>query len=50
MWQKVLNCAWIAANWKTIKMLFFNNKGQVAQITIRKPEIVSAKWYVENMS
>ena len=50
MWQKALNCARKTANWKTIKVLFFNNKDQVAQITIHKPESVSAKWYLENIS
>ena len=38
------------ANWKVIKVLFLNNKGQVAQITVHKHKSVSAKWYVENLS
>ena len=50
MWQKALNCERKTANWKAIRELFFINKDQVAQITIHKPESVSAKWYVENMS
>ena len=32
MWQKSLNYAWKTAFWKIIKVLFFNNKGQMAQI------------------
>ena len=36
-------------DWKVIKVLFFNNKCQVAQITAYKLKSFSAKWYVENV-
>ena len=50
MWQKAPKLRMENSLLKVIKMLFFNNKGQVAQITVHKHKSVSAKWYEENMS
>ena len=35
-------------DWKVIKVLVFNNKGQVAQILVKEHKCVPAECYVEN--